>query len=140
MAHGSAKLHGIVITLSLQMCTSCTPPQTRKLHCVCARVFERGRETESGLCPLGLSVSLIKDRRLTERKCVARLACRLQQQHTIALVWRERANRRETTRGGGGLLSVVVWCGGTVVKERKSEPRGGRRSGDRDSRFPHLCM
>lgn len=56
-------------------------------------VFER--ERESGLCPLGLSVSLIKDRRLTERECVARLACRPRQQHTTPAVWRERANGRE---------------------------------------------
>lgn len=53
---------------------------------------------ESGLCPMGLSVSLIKDRRLTERECVARLACRPRQQHTTLAVWRERAT------GGGGCL------------------------------------
>lgn len=52
-------------------------------------------EKESGLCPQGLSVSLIKDRRLTEREYVARLACRPQQQHTSPAVWRERANRRK---------------------------------------------
>lgn len=66
-------------------------------------VFER--ERESGLCPLGLSVSLIKDRRLTERECVARLACRPRQQHTTPAVWRERANGRGAgcvRRGVGG--------------------------------------
>lgn len=68
--------------------------------CVCLR------EKESGLCPLGLSVSLIKDRRLMERKCVACLACRPQQQHIILVVWRECANGKSGCGcgGGGGLL------------------------------------
>lgn len=62
--------------------------------------FVFAEKRESGLCPLGLSVSLIKDRRLTERKCVARLACRPRQQHATLAVWRE-----EQTWGGGGGVS-----------------------------------
>lgn len=55
------------------------PPRTFTNYTEFMCVRERRRE--SGLCPLGLSVSLIKDRRLTERECVALLACRPQQQH-----------------------------------------------------------
>lgn len=64
------------------------------------------REKESSLSPLGLSVSLIKDRRLMERECVARLACRPRQQHTTPAVWRDGTNRRGDTSGGDkrGLL------------------------------------
>lgn len=56
------------------------------------------REEESSLSPLGLSVSLIKDRRLMERECVALLACRPRQQHTTPAVRRDGTNRR----GWGG--------------------------------------
>lgn len=72
-------------------------------------MFER--ERESGLCPLGLSVSLIKDRRLTERECVARLACRPRQQHTTPAVWRER----EQKTGGSVGVVVVGWLVGGLV-------------------------
>lgn len=98
------------------------------MMCVC--VFER--ERESGLCPLGLSVSLIKDRRLTERECVARLACRPRQQHTTPAVWRERATGRERVwwwgggcwrkeglmRGGGG-YSYPNSCSVSVFKSKQ---------------------
>ncbi len=89
-------------------------------------VFER--ERESGLCPLGLSVSLIKDRRLTERECVARLACRPRQQHTTPAVWRERANGRERV--------WVWWWWWGFVEEKESQMRGAGRCSYRNSHLP----
>lgn len=88
---------GIVITFFLEHITFFLlfSLHSQIILYVLVSVFER--ERESGLSPLGLSVSLIKDRRLMERECVARLACRPRQQHTTLAVWRERAN------GGGGV-------------------------------------
>ena len=79
---------------------------------VCVSECVLARENESGLSPLGLSVSLIKDRRLMERECVALLACRLRQQHTSLAVWRDRANRRE-------------WVGVCWGEEKKNTKRAG---------------
>lgn len=74
------------------------------------------RERESGLRPLGLSVSLIKDRRLMERECVARLACRPPPLPT-------------TTHYPGGLEggSRSGCAGGGVVGGKKAKMRVGGR-------------
>lgn len=69
------------------------------------------REKESSLSPLGPTVSLIKDRRLMERECVARLACRPRQQHTTLAVWRDGAKRREC-------VGVCVMVGGLSEGKR----------------------